>query len=291
MTKDLMTDAVLREFLLDRLNDAEREEIEDLFLTDPQAKDRVLIAEQDLIEDYLEDNLTEADKERFLALHAQTGEQTEKLLNTKSIKDWALSGQRLSQTATAGRGATLSIWHRFSKRLGVKPIYLVPIAVTIVIAIVLAIVWGNSRIEQRKHLAVEQELAQLNSPTSLRETPPAMISLELEPGTVRGVEPQPEFQLRAGTQTVELRLRWTPRERYSTYQAEVRNVGDDKSFTLRNLQPDNNNILRNNDIAHAIRLRLPTHILRRGHYTIRLTGITPDGNPALTQEYNFAVGS
>ena len=65
MTEELLTDAVLREFLLDQLDDSKREQIENLFLTDPQLRDRLLFAEQDLIEDYLEGSLTNADKERF----------------------------------------------------------------------------------------------------------------------------------------------------------------------------------------------------------------------------------
>ena len=66
MTEETLTDALLREFLLGKVNDEERERIESLFLTDSQTRERVLVLEQDLIEDYLEDSLTEEDKERFL---------------------------------------------------------------------------------------------------------------------------------------------------------------------------------------------------------------------------------
>ena len=298
MTKDLLTDAVLRDFLLDRLDDSDREEIENLFLTDSHAKESVLNAEQDLIEDYLEDSLTDADKARFLALHAQTEEQREQIRNTKSIKDWALTERRLSEASTvssAQDNVTVTVWPRFGARLGVKPIYLVAIAAAIVVAIVLAMVFVIGKIGERKHISIEQELAQLNTPTSLREAPPGMISLQLETGTVRGVEAQPEFQLRRETHTVELRLRWTQKERYSTYQAELRRVGENESYTVRHLHLENIEtpqaieVPQNNDVAHAIRLRLATHIRRRGHYTVRLTGLSSDGSPGVNQEYNFAV--
>ena len=58
MKEESITDALLREFLLGKINDEERERIEDLFLTDSQTKERVLALEQDLIEDYLENSLT-----------------------------------------------------------------------------------------------------------------------------------------------------------------------------------------------------------------------------------------
>lgn len=277
MNDELMTDALLREFLLGKLADDERERIEALFLTDSQARERVLTAEEDVIEDYLEDSLTKVDKERFISLYVQTHEQRRQLTITKSIKDWAATQAKLPRALPA----TVTTWSRLRTRLQLKPVFVVPIAVTIVIAICLAIVWLNIK-EQRKHVAVEQELAQLNSPTILREVPPQMISLELRPVTVRSVESQTALNSRAEIRIVELRLPWIKKERYSQYQAEVRRVGDDESFTIRNLQAET-------DREYAIRLRLPAHFLRRGSYQIYLRGIASDAAASPAEEYQFAV--
>src|ERR1044071_7680719 len=209
MKEELITDALLREFLLGKLGDEERERIESLFLTDSQTRERVDVVEQDLIEDYLEDGLTTDDRERFLSRYAQTDEQQRQLRITKSIRDWAATEARAPQTAAA----SVSVWNRLRTRLWLKPVFVVPVAALILIAIVLAIVWLNSRIEQRKHLAIEQQLAQLNSPTSLREVPSQMTSIELTPVTVRSVEPTPELSSRAGILSVELHLPWVKKER------------------------------------------------------------------------------
>ena len=278
MKEESMTDALLREFLLGKIDDEERERIENLYLTDSQTRERVLALEQDLIEDYLEDSLTSEDKVRFLLRYAQTDEQRRKLRITKSIKDWAITEARAPQASAA----TVSVWSRLRARLRLKPTIVVPIAVMIVVAIVLAIVWLNSRIAQRKHLAVEQELAQLNSPMSLREVPPHMTSFELRPVTVRSVEAERELKTGAGIQIYELRLPWVRPERFSTYQAEVSRVDDDESSIIPNLQADSGNI---------IRIRLPVQMLRRGHYRINLSGITPDGSLSPPEEYTFVVGS
>lgn len=278
MKEQPITDALLREFLLGNVNDEERQRIEDLFLTDAQARERVLVAEQDLIEDYLENNLTTVDKETFLSLYAQTDEQRRKLRIAKSIKDWALTEAKSPQAITAN----VSVWSRLRAGLRLKPVFVVPIAVTIVIAIVLASVWLNSRREQRKHLAVERELAQLNSPTSLREVPPQMISLELKPVAVRSVEPPAELDLRPEVRIVEMRLPWIQRERYLMYQAELLRVRDNKSFTIPNLQPENNG-------QNVVRVRLPMHILSRGQYQIHLRGIADDGALSSAEEYSFIV--
>ena len=223
--------------------------------------------------------LTEADKERFLARYAQTDEQRRKLRIAKSIKDWAVAQAKAPQTAAA----TVSLWNRLWTRLRLKPAFAVPIAAMVVIAIVLAIVWLNSRMERRKHLAVEQELAQLNSAASLRETPPDMISLELRSVNVRSDEPEREINRGADTQIIEMRLPWMQTERYARYQAQVRRLGDMESFSIPNLQPEN-------DRGYRIRIRLRASMLHRGSYQIQLRGVANDGTVSSSEEYTFFVG-
>jgi hypothetical protein len=276
MKEESITDASLREFLLGKLADEELERVENLYLTDSQTRERVLALEQDLIEDCLENSLSEEDKERFLARYAKTDEQRRRLRITKSIKNWAVT----EATATQATAATkVSLW----TRLRLKPIVVVPIAVAIALAVVLAIVWLNSRIEKKKHFAVEQELALLNSPAGLREFPPQMIPLELRPITVRGAETPTEVNSRSENRIVELFLPWIPKERYPAYRAEVRPPGDGEPFTIPNLQAEND------DGAYKIRLRLPPHILRPGSYRIQLTGISNDGSASPPEEYWFSM--
>jgi len=281
MKEETLTDALLREFLLGKVNDEERGRIERLFLIDSQTRERVLALEQDLIEDYLENSLTEEDKERFLSRYAQTEDQRRTLRITKSIKDWAVAEARVPQVAAA----TLYGWSGLWARLRHRPVFVIPIVVTIVIVIALAIVWLNSRMEQRKHFAIEQELAQLNSPASLREVPPQTISLDLRPVTVRGVEPpQAELKIHTEIHFIELHLSWLQNERYPMYQAEVRRVGDPESFIIPNLHAES-------DGGYTIRLRLSVQQFKRGQYQINLTGIAADGSVSSSEEYMFAVGN
>ncbi len=228
----------------------------------------------------MENSLSGEDKERFLARYADTDEQRRKLRITKSIKDWAVT-QATASPATAA--TTVSIWSRLRTRLRLQPIVFVPVAVAIALAVVLAIVWLNSQREKKKHFAVEQELALLNSPAGLREFPPQMIPLELRPITVRGAETPTEVNSRSENRIVELFLPWIPKERYPAYRAEVRPPGDGEPFAIPNLQAEND------DGAYKIRLRLPPHILRPGSYRIQLTGISNDGSASPPEEYWFSM--
>ncbi len=276
MKKEMITDALLREYLLGKVADEEQERIESLFLTDSHTRERVLAIEQELNDDYLENNLTEEDEEIFVSRYAQTDEQRRQLRISESIKDWAAAESKAPSVVAP----TLSIWSRLRTRLRLKPLMVVPIAVTIVIAVVLAIVWLNSRREQQRHLAIEQELAQLNSPASLREVPQSMSSYQLKPNTVRSVEPQPEVKLDG--QFVELHLSWVRKERYATYRAEVRSLDNDQSFKIPTVQAAT-------DGGLLIRIRLSSQMLHRGHYQVHLSGIADDGTPGLTEEYGFVV--
>jgi len=274
MKEETISDAVLREFLLGGLDDVERDRIETRFLTDSETKERILAAEQDLIEDYLEDSLTTADKERFVALYARTSEQWRQLRITRSIKNWAITEAALPQEIPAG----VSSWGRLRNWLRLKPA-LVPVAVALVIALVIVAIWLNLRVEQRnRRSAIEQELAQLNSPESMRGRPEQMVPLDLSPGVGRNID-KPKQLDRENVQVVELVLPWINGERYSKYRAEVHRVDDGDSFTIDILPAG----------SEVIRLRVPTHILRKGQYQVELSGIAPDGSVGASEEYTFSV--
>jgi hypothetical protein len=272
--KKEITDALLRQFLLGKVDDEERQRLESLYLTDSTMRERVLAVEQELIEDYLEDSLSPGDREEFLLRYGQTAEQQRKLRITKSIKDWAVTASGTRETVGSDP-STMSIW----SRLRLRPAFVVPIAAVIVLALVFGVIWVNRRMEQRRHLAIEQELARLNDPANLRNIPPGLQTLTLQPGTLRS-GPQSELKLRSEIPEIDVRLRWLRSEEYPSYRAVLRRFDDGEEFTIPILHPDRDG---------TIRLLLSTRILRRGLYQLHVTGLTADGSPSETEEYSFTV--
>lgn len=271
MKQETLSDELLRKFLLGKVDEKERERIERSFLIDAEVKQRVLVAEQDFIEDYLENSLTALDKEIFLSVYAQTAEQRRRLRITRSIKAAAAAEMASYRSINAKS-------ERWSQWLQLRPALVVPVGFTVALAIVIALVWLNSRTRQR-HLALEQELAQLNAPANLGEVLPQMVSLDLSPLTLRSIEPQVELKKSADVRFVELRLPSFQKEQFSAFEAEIRRLGDDDAFTIRNLQPES-------DGRYSTRIRLPLHILRPGQYQVRLSGIPKSG---FREEYQFIV--
>lgn len=289
MKDESMTDALLRQFLLGKVNDEDCERFEELFLTDSGLRERVHAVEQDLIEDYLEDSLSSADREAFVLRYAQTAEQQRKLRITRSIKDWAIAansargaaGETTAEIAAesqAGPAVTRSAWSRLRGKLRLRPVFVVPVAAVIILGIVFSGIWINRRMQ---HSAIEQEIARLNSPASLREVPLAQAAPLLNPGTLRSGESRADLKLRTDEPAAEVHLNWTRSERFPKYQGVLRRVSDNEEFKIPELHAESD--------GKTLRLLLPTRLLSRGTYQLQVSGIAADGSTGPPQEYLLTV--
>jgi hypothetical protein len=277
MNEEPVSDALLRQLLLGQVDDQERQRLESMFVTGALSRERVIAAEQHLLDDFLDDSLTPADRERFLAQYGETPAEQRKLRIAKSIQDWAASGAAV----TAAGAAAGSRWSRLRARFRLQPVFMIPIAAVIVLAIVFAVIALRSRWEQRnRYLAMEQELARLNTPSMFRDVPSTMPPLTLRPGAVRSAEAETELTPPANAQFVELHLLWTQKERYPSYHATIRKIDEEQRYTVRDLQLDNSN---------TIQFRVPAHYLTRGLYQIEVNGIGADGTTGPAEEYQFQV--
>src|ERR1044071_2060587 len=203
MNEEPVSDALLRQLLLGQVDDQERQRLESMFVTGALSRERVIAAEQHLLDDFLDDSLTPEDRERFLAQYGETPAEQRKLRIAKSIQDWAAS----RAAVTAVGAAAGSRWSRLRARFRLKPVFMIPIAAVTVIAIAFAVVALKSRWEQRnRYLAMQQELLRLNTPSRLRDV---SSYLALTPGTVRSAGAETELTVPANVEAVALGLVWT----------------------------------------------------------------------------------
>jgi hypothetical protein len=282
MREELVTDAALRRFLLGAVDDDERQRVERLFISDPKANKRILMAEDDLFEDYLENSLTASDRAKFLVQYGNTPLKQRKLRIAKSLKEYAIA-----QAETQTRTVEQPKWRSLLSSSGLTRRLLVPVAATLVIALVaaffLVVRWNVARErENNRRAAVERELSDLNSLSRLREGSPQVLSIVLPPVSFRSVQPRAELTAQS-VSVVELKLLWTQTEKYSSYRAVIHQVGKAEQFTISNLR------LENNAGGSAIRVRLPAHLLVRGLYQVTLSGIASTGEPDRSEEYSFTV--
>jgi hypothetical protein len=81
-----MTDDLLRRFLLGDVTESEREQIELLVVTDDQVRERIDIVEDELIDAFVEHELTEIEVRKFLDHCAVTEKQRKKIRFAASLK-------------------------------------------------------------------------------------------------------------------------------------------------------------------------------------------------------------
>lgn len=278
MKEDAASESTLRQFLLGNVDQEERERLESLFITDSVARDKILAAEQDLIDDYLDDSLTAAEKQSFIQQYADTPLKKRKLRIATSIKDWATAQGKVSPPPEPVHA---SFWSRIGDIVWPKRALAIPIAAMAMVGVIALAIWLNSRMERREtQLAMQEEIVKLNVPSNLSQTPPKA-SLTLRPGLQRSGDTQNDLVITPDSGIAELRLLWIQPERYPRYSAVVSRANRHKLVTVPNLQPEAD--------GNSIRLRLPDHVLTNGDYQVVLTGITANGAAGLNEEYFFRV--
>lgn len=107
MTEHSLTTQRARQFLLGQLSELDREHVEKGFICDPDAKELILMAEEELIEDYLEDNLAPDQKDQFKARCLTTPGLRRKVAITRLLRKIG-STETNSQPSTATPSTTPS---------------------------------------------------------------------------------------------------------------------------------------------------------------------------------------
>lgn len=285
MREGFPTDALIRRFLVGDVDEEEHERIERRFISDQEVYERIVVVEDELIEDYLEDSLTASDREKFLAQYGHTPKERRRLRIVKAIKEHSVAEAMSSQRARSTKSKSPNFLSALRLR---NPGFLIPVAAVLIIAFVVGLVWlmdiRNKRAQEtNRRAAIERELADLNAPSSVREVSPQTLLLVLPSVSGRSVGSQTNLRARTDIRVVELQLLWTQKEQYPGYEAVLRRVGDSERLTIPNLH------VEKTAWGNAVPLKLPTHILTRGLYQITLSGIGSSGAPGQAEEYSFTV--
>src|SRR5689334_8409236 len=129
-------DLRMRQFLLGELAEKEREELEQLVLSEGNTRDKLSMAEDDLIEEYLEGSLRGDDRERFLREFLSIPHQRNKLRIAKSLRRFAREGEletRPPETQPVPEPIGLPFYR--------NPLVYVPAAAAVVVVVTIGAVW------------------------------------------------------------------------------------------------------------------------------------------------------
>jgi hypothetical protein len=290
MREESENDEAIRRLLLGLSDDEERRGVEELFMTDPEYQEKVLMVEDNLIEDYLDGSLSESERERFRTHFLSTPRQQRRVRVVRSLRSFAaVEGTAHSPPAEEDDPQPLGWLRRLADALRLRsPAVYAPLTVALIAALVFGSWWlfDSSRArqlraqEEARRLEVERLLARFNDPSGagLPEPGSPVFSLTLTPVNVRGetqaVPPQPESGV------VELLLLRADDD-HKSYQATLQRVGGLSQYSILGLRA------ANTSAGRAVPVRIPARLLTPGTYRLKLSGVGADGRLVELDEYTF----
>ena len=179
MRESFPSDETVREYLLGRVSEeTQLEELEDLLFTNEEFCSQVALAEDDLINDYVFERLTDAEAKSFRETLAGNNERTFKVKLTQALRDKALSHRVNVADDQPSFFASL-------KAFFVQPQYAGAFAILLIAAVALIVYFSRQR--QPDNLAELRSIYQQARPTETRLAEFGYAPLP----QLRG-EPQPE---------------------------------------------------------------------------------------------------
>jgi anti-sigma-K factor RskA len=294
---------LIRKYLLGSLDGEEREQLEERVLSDADFRDRVLLVEENLIEDYTDGVLEETERHGFRKMFYSNPQRRIEVQVVKGLKqhaatNWWTTLFKAVQDTWKSHRATFASAVASPSLSGFRKAA-VAVALVIAVAIAFFVVQRFLRSkqappsltqEQQRHDLIERELARLNS-SDASQSEPFALAATLSPGLTRGDDTQPtsEFPivtLPRGAESAQLRLllRSSDNE-YRSFQAVLTPVGTRESY-LVDLKP-----VEVSSGVPVLILTLPVQVLDDGDYSVQLSGHSAEGrtDPLPDHHYYFRL--
>ena len=294
MKEQMLDEVVARRFLLGQLPPDEQGRIEELAFDDPQSFEVLQAAEDDLIDEFVYDDLSSEDRQQFQEYYLAQPGRREDLRIAKALRKHFDREQ-----------ATASVWTRVRTwfQLGAAPLMPVMAKAAAIIAVAaIGLMALMSRIsgpgiDPLPQIAQQQPSPIASPASTVSETPsphpsrspapsqnkppaphwpPAQLAILISPGSLTrgssGVTPVP---LTSRAKHLDLPL--VDGTSYRSYQATLEHDGTTLK-TWSNLKPK----------GKRIRIPIPFDLLKVSQrYYIVLQGVAPDGNLKQVNEYHF----
>jgi len=272
---------LLRRYLLDELGEGEQESVEERFITDRGFKERVLFVEDELVEDYLSGELSEAEEASFIRHFLSTPEQRRRVRIAGAIKKYMAAEVPAHPTEPGGDVRTPGF---IDSEFRSRPFWrnrsvVVPASLALLLAVALGVGWLVVKERQRKEIADSRlELERLNrQPAS-----DGLSWVVLSPLNVRGDKEANVLQRPAGDTVIQLWLMLV-KDEYQSYQVVFQKDGDAEQFTVGGLRAETT------PRGRAIPLRVQSEMLTPGTFILKLSGVSEGNRIEEVGEYNFRV--
>ena len=246
-----------RQYLLGNLPEAAREQLERRVLNEPELSDELLAAEDQLIDQYIDNKLDVHDRQRFETYFLLPRERQNKLQFGRTLREYLDSLPLVTQSKN--RSLAYFLW------LARRPVLVASLVVAICLGLLGAFwVVRNTRMGTK---AIGKTLA-----------------LTLAPGSSRAVnEKTQRIEAPLSYGFVDLQLEMGTSE-YATYQVEL--LRERQSISTYNSLH-----AQKKDGHFVLPLIIAANVLQPGDYTFKLSGTTDSGQTEFKDEYQLRVTS
>jgi hypothetical protein len=318
MTEYVESDISMKRYLLGELAEPEQQALEERLMTSDEYFDQLLIAEDDLVDEYLRGTLSAREKERFNGHFLCTPERRHKLNFSRSL-------QRYVATHAETQRRTVWGWPGFPNLQRLPHRILEWSLAAALSLIVLGGGWLTYRIQgleqlfeqarsqpmipagqpqdwqqqltqlrgrndqlvrelqhqEQQQAALQEELNALKASTPQRSLS-AMMAFALIPDQVRGMHGRQKVAPPAGASWVQLQLDLGMGE-YKRYQAVLQKAEGEEIWS------QNTPKVKVGKDSEMVVLTLPAGLLRRGYYILKLSGMDARGSFEEVAKYYFRV--
>lgn len=268
-----ITPEIIRSYLLGSLDEPNRARLEEKLLTVRSVYDELLIAEDELTDQYLADELSDSEREGFEKHFLSAPERQVKLRFARNLRRYVRlenEGEPQKEDDPSLALSSPNAQHRPKKRyfFSFLPIQNPVIGYSIAAVVVFAVLGLSWTVFN-----------------NLRSTQPRtgeVFAVTLTSGLVRDSGTMTSFNIPPGTDSVQLQLSLTSDD-YQNYRAELLTGDRDSVHVEENLRPEGAGANK------TVTLHVPADILKRGHYRVKLSGLRPDGNYEDVEGFVFRV--
>jgi hypothetical protein len=268
-------EALMREYLLGGLSSAEMEHVEKLLITDDTFYDEIVAFEDELVDRYITNGLSDRERERFETNYLISPERRRQVSFARGLKRYMFERGRPVVEDPLIEDPPVEDFAGDSEPLTARPSRprflftnnrstLLAIA-AMMLAVISGAVWVTVKNWRSDHLRSERS-----------------VGLIVTPGTLRGAGQTARVTIPADVGVVELHLRLRGTPSSEPYRAVV---GSDTGtvYTSDQLHPNPA------EITPTIVVRVPARSVPIGDYQVHLNRITAQGSDEEVDTYNFTV--
>jgi anti-sigma-K factor RskA len=321
MAAELNNEKLIRQYLLGGLTEEQQVPIEDRAFADKDYLASITAVENDLIDEYVRQELSDAERERFEQRFLASAERRKRLEFAKALVT-VISEEPATEKRVRAWSWRDSLYAFLS---GLNPAARVAfVAASILLVVGAAWLFTqtlrlrrqvtqleaqrqsqqkslqqdlererkrseelNARLAQEKQQReqTEESLRELgeNADTTNPPPRPVIASLTLLAGVARGGGVKPVLSMTDDVRLVRLQIGIDPEEQYKTFAADLRSVSGRSIWTRENLST------RTRRGARTLTLTLPATALKPGDYELALRGITDTSSTEDVGFYYFKV--